>query len=152
MKKKMGDSFEGTPFFGALGMNLGIPFQVTDLFPEAPVPLVPKETDFQSIEGLEGFNIIDIHTIGPVIRLTPQNMNLDKIREVSRKRNPGTLEGLPVYIYNMNTLTDRLKDVAYMHRTEKIRLQGVVEDQQKKIAELEEKISRMENPSKKRKV
>ena len=148
----MSDTSSTDPFFGALGMDLGIPFQVTDLFPEAPAPLILKGTPFQSIEGLEGLSVRNIETIGPVLHLNPQNMNPDKIREVSRKRNPETMEGLPVYIYNLNVLADRLKDVAYMHREEKIRLQGIVSDQQKKIEELEEKISRMENPSKKRKV
>tara|TARA_B100001094_G_C17612790_1_gene522042 strand:+ start:104 stop:550 length:447 start_codon:yes stop_codon:yes gene_type:complete len=148
----MSDTVDTDPFFGALGIDLGIPFQVTDLFPEAPAPLILKGTPFQSIEGLEGLSVMDIETLGPVLYLNPQNMNRDKIREVSRKRNPETMEGLPVYIYNLNVLTEKLKDVAYIHRTERIRLLGVVDEKQQQINALEEKISLMENPSKKRKV
>ena len=145
----MSNMFGGDPFFGA--EDLGAVFQVTDLFTEAPVPLIPKETHFQSMEGLENLRVKNIHTIGPVVYLNPSDVTPEKRIEVSRKNNPETMEGLVVYISNLTTLTDRLKDVAYMHRTEKIRLMGVVGEKQQQILALKEKISQLENPGKKRK-
>ena len=146
----MSDMFGGDPFFGA--EDLGAVFQVTDLYPEAEVvPQIPEETRFESIQGLENLSVKNIQTLGPVVYLNPSNVNPEKRLEVSLKNNPETMEFLPVYISNLTTLTDRLKDVACMHREEKIRLQGVVGEKQKQILDLEEKIRQLENPTKKRK-
>ena len=146
----MSDMFGGDPFFGA--EDLGAVFQVTDLYPEAEVvPQIPEETRFESIQGLENLSVKNIQTLGPVVYLNPSNVNPEKRLEVSLKNNPETIEFLPVYISNLTTLTDRLKDVACMHREEKIRLQGVVGEKQKQILDLEEKIRQLENPTKKRK-
>ena len=121
---------------------------VSEMFPETEPYLdlndifassflkTPKTTPLTDIEEFPPFEIRNVETIGKVIWFKEDSFP-QRLKDM--KKNPfipTNLEGICVFIHNLIELSEKLRDVASMHRYLKIELEKKVALLEKEIEEL----------------